>query len=141
MKITPKWILTKFEKLRGTDTYAKRWDELTPDSRFSLLGGISLDGDEIPVVAITAEPNPVIVTTKRIIWRSDGSQHQVPVTELASLKSLEYFHTSKLDMSKVVVTTSSGQEHVIQTGPGGTLFILWNLLLMFTRVRAGTLKS
>ena len=141
MKVTAKWILTKFQKLRGDNTDARSWDELSPRSQLQLLERIDLLKDEVPVVAMTAPPNPVVITTMRVIWRSNGSPRQIMVTELASVKSPEFLHKSKLDMSKLVVTTHSGQEHLLVTAQGDTLFILWNLLLMFTRVPTGSLDT
>lgn len=56
VKVTPKWISTKFEKVRGKYAYAKAWVEIPEHSQSSLLQGFDLDEDEVPVCAITAPP-------------------------------------------------------------------------------------
>lgn len=133
MKVTAKWISLKFEKLRGDNPYAKSWDEIPSDWQSSMLEAVHFDSDEAPVCAITASPNPVVITTKRMIWRSDAATTQhLLFSELASVEAPEFFHKSKLDISKLIITTRSGQEHSILTEPGTTLFVLWNLLLKFT---------
>lgn len=76
--------------------------------------------------------DPVVITTKRVVWHSNQSKHHLHLTELASVRAPEAFQTRKLDMSKLVVTTRSGEKHELVTARGETLFILWNLLLNFT---------
>ena len=114
--------------MRRTNPYAKAWEELSHDSQISTLCGVDLDNDEVPVVAITATPNPVVITTKRIVWCSNGLMRHVYFYDLACVEAPESFHKSKLDISAVLVTTRSGEQHYIKTKPGKTLFILWKLL-------------
>lgn len=141
MKITSRWILTKFRKLRGDNLDTREWEELSAGAQLQLLDGINLAENEVPVVAFTPPPNRIVVTTKRIIWRSDGPPRELPVTSISSVKSPEYMHKEKLKLSKVVITTRSGEEYTLATAPGKTLFILWNLLLMFTRVTPESERS
>ena len=133
MKITPKRIRVKFEKLRGDNPFAKTWEEVPHELQSSMLQGLVLDGGEIPVCAITAPPNPVVITASRIIWRSNSVTCHLPLTELSSVEAPESFHTDKLDMSQLLVTTNSGEKYLLVTAPGKTLFVLWNMLLSFTR--------
>lgn len=137
MKITSKWIRTKFERRRGDDPYSRLWEELPLGSRTLLLRGVVLETQEVPVCAITALPNPVVITTRHLVWRVGESPHSLRLNELASCQPPS-LPMSKLDMSKVVVKTHSGKEHLIETAPGKTLFVLWNVLLQFARPRASS---
>jgi hypothetical protein len=98
-----------------------------------MLQRLVLDSDEIPVCAITAPPNPIVITTNRTIWQSNSVTCHLRFTDLASIEAPESFHTGKLDMSQLLVTTNSGKRHPLFTAPGKTLFVLWSLLLNFTR--------
>jgi hypothetical protein len=133
VKITPRWIRTKFEKKRGNDPYSKAWDEIPEDCQSSMLQGVLLDNDEVPICAITAPPNPVVITAKRMVWRSNGLTHDLQLTDLESVEAPEALPVMKLDKSELLVTTRSGEKHLLATAPGKTLFVLWNLLLQFTR--------
>jgi len=84
---------------------------------------------------VTAPPNPIVITTNRIIWRADFSAHHIRFTELASVTAADSGQTGKLNLSQLELTTNSGEKHLIVTAPGKTLFVLWNLLLKFTRTR------
>jgi len=69
-----------------------------------MLQQLVLDSDEIPVCAITAPPNPVVITTNRMIWQSNSVTCHLRFTELASVEAPESFHIGKLDMSQLLVT-------------------------------------
>jgi len=140
VKITPKWIRLKFEKRRGNNPFAKAWDEIPEDWQCSMSQGMNLDNDEIPVCAITAPPNPLLITTKRMFWRSNAAVHHIKLTEVASVEAPESRHTSKSDVSKLLVTTHSGEKYLLVTEPGKTLFVLWNLVLQFTRKQRVTVE-
>jgi hypothetical protein len=129
VKITPKLVETKFQKLRGKNIYAKTWGQLSNDSQASILHGVVLDDDEVPVVAITAPPNPVVITTKQIVWRTENSVGHVLLNHLRRVEAPQSLQEHKLHNSKLLLLTHSGESYPIETVEGETLFILWNLLL------------
>ena len=67
MKTSAKQTAVKFRKLRGTNQYARPWDEFPPAEQLSMLEGVVLDRDEVPVVGIAGKLYPVVMTAKRII--------------------------------------------------------------------------
>src|SRR5204863_4241832 len=125
-----------FERLRGNNPFCRIWEEIPEDLRRSLLAGVVLGDGEIAVCAVTAPPNPVVITTNRIIWRAGFSAHYLWFTELASVTAADSGQTGKLNLSRLELTTNSGEKQLIVTAPGKTLFVLWNLLLKFTRTRS-----
>lgn len=98
-----------------------------------MLRGVVLGQGEIPICAITAPANPVVITSTRLLWRSNARLNCVRLDELVSVEAPERLQTKKMEMSKLLITTHSGKKHLVETAPGKTLFVIWNVLLQFAR--------
>lgn len=135
VKITAKLITTKFRKLRGDNTDIKLWEEFLAEEQSRLLNGIELFQDETPVIAALQGPSPVIITTARILWRSQEVSHSLRLDQIASVNAPEVMHVSKLDLAELELTDIEKNRHRLRTKPGKPLFIVWNLLLRLVRSR------
>lgn len=118
-----------FNKLRGDDPVVRLWEEIDSNEQLSLLQGIRLDPDEEPAVGIPEGPSPVVVTTKRIAWRSGNTLHDVSLGDVVAVNVPEFMEVSKLDLRRLWLVTRSGEEFLLETEPGTPFFVLWNFLL------------
>jgi hypothetical protein len=57
-----------FGKLRGDNTLVKTWEEFDAAQQSLILREFEFDSDEVPVIGIAEGRNPVVITTKRIVW-------------------------------------------------------------------------
>jgi|SRR5215510_7417749 len=118
-----------FNKLRGDNRFVKPWEDLDSDQRLSMLEGVKLDADEVPVIGIAEGPTRVMITTRRIFWSSDGSLLFLDLNEIATVKVPEFMESNKLDLHRLWLITRAGSEYALETQPGKPLFVLWNLLI------------
>ena len=118
-----------FNKLRGDGQTVKPWEELDSSQRFSVLEGIKLDTDEIPVVAITEGPSRVVITTKRIAWHSNSMSHDICLGEITTVRVPGFMESNKLDLHRLWLITRAGKEYPLETGPDKPFFVLWNFLI------------
>jgi hypothetical protein len=135
---SPKRIRFSFNKLRGDNAHAKTWEELDALQQSSMLEGVHLKRDELPVVAFVECRDPVVITTQRIVWRTNDGSRSVDLDEVASVNAPERFERRKDEVRQLMIKTHEGQEHLLETQPGEQLFVLWNLLLsIIKRPRTG----
>jgi len=125
----PERIRFIFNKLRGDNASTKTWEEFDSSQRCSILEGVHLNAGEVPVVGLTQCPNPVLITTQRVIWHTGEGPKTICLDEVASVQAPDFFESSKLDVHQLLITTHDGREHSLETQPGDPLFVLWNLLL------------
>ena len=85
------------------------------------------------MIAALQGPSPVIITTARILWRSQEVSHSLRLDQIASVNAPEVMHVSNLDLSELEITDIEKNRHGLRTKPGKPLFIVWNLLLRLVR--------
>ena len=134
VKITAKLIGVKFQKLRGDNTDIKAWDEFSPAEQSWLLGETQLRQDEVPVIATTQGPAPLVITTAQIFWRSQEVLHSLALDQIVAVKAPQIMNLSKLDVTELELTDVAGEKHLLRTKPGKPLFIIWNVLLKVGRI-------
>lgn len=118
-----------FNKVRGNNVDLKAWEEFDSFQQSFMLKGISLDSDDFPIVAMYEGPNKIIVTTKRIISRKGKSTCDVELNTITTITAPGFVESSKLDLNRLLLTTIDGSQYLVETPPGESLFVLWNLLL------------
>jgi len=121
-----------FDKHRGDGAFVKTWEEFDSGQQSLMLKGSKLSPDEVPVIGIVEGPNPLVITTKRILWHSHETQYSLDLSEINGVRVPEFVESNKLDLYRLWLITGSGKEYLVETKPGKPFFVLWNLLIRIT---------
>jgi hypothetical protein len=118
-----------FGKLRGDNTLVKTWEEFDSAQQSVILRAFKFHSDEVPVIGIAEGRNPVVITTKRIVWHLDEALRSLDLNAIAEVRVPDFAESNKLDLHRLWLRTREGSEFPVETEPGKPFFILWNLLI------------
>jgi hypothetical protein len=110
----------KFEKLlpAGGETNTKTWSSFSPAERRLLLAKMELLPNERPLIGMLEHKSRLLLTTKRIVWDAANSYHSIEIGKLDDVKAPDSKRVDKLDLHRLVLTTVTGEEYVLEVTPG-----------------------
>ncbi len=147
------WILTK--RFRGYETSGtKLFEHFGGSSRGRILDGVTLVGDETPVVAsIVSHDRWVLITTRRIIDRLPAKTVEIDVNAVTSAQSDFVIRAMKMDpverrddaailrlketAKEVQLTLASGDTYCLEVEPGDSYFGNYGDSALIDRARLG----
>ena len=118
-----------FSKLRGDNPLVKTWEEFNPAQQSLISREFKFDSDEIPVIGIAEGRNPVVITTKRIVWHLNEAVRSLDLSSIGEVKVPDFAESNKLDLHRLWLRTNEGKEYPVETESGKPFFVLWNLLI------------
>ncbi len=122
-----------FKKQRGMNAVLKMWEELNRVQQLFVLEGVQLDPDEVPIIGCADDTMRMVITTRRLIWRSAATVHGLDLDNIAAVNVPGFFESSKHDVHELRLVARDGAEFQLDTALGEPLFILWNFLLGIRR--------
>jgi hypothetical protein len=72
---------------------------------------LRLESDEEPAVGIVEGPSDVLITTKRIVWRSGQTSREVRLDHTATVNVPDFMDSNKLDLYGLWLITTEGGEY------------------------------
>ncbi|HLJ87800.1 MAG TPA: hypothetical protein VKZ53_13325 [Candidatus Angelobacter sp.] len=112
----------------------KGWEELPATQQAYLSSALQLNEGELPMVAFVDGPMPIVLSPRRLIWQAQGKACSILFAEMNDINAPDRFHVFKSDLCRLRIVTDKGEEHLLETKPGSSLFALWNLLLKLSHL-------
>jgi len=136
--------MTEAEKLKNTlaaifqrkghdGRYTRIFENLEPSQQDVLLRMVLLNSGELPVIgSFESEGNWLVITTERIVWRSQGKIQNLSIHDIWHVKAdlLKMVATGirKHELHELQVETVSHENQTIELEEGAPLIGVWNAL-------------
>ena len=137
------------KKFRGYETSGtKLFEHFDESCRRRILDGVTLVGDETPVIAsIVGQDRWVLITTRRIIDRSPAKIVEIDINAVANAQPDFFVRALKMDpverrdeaailrlketAKEIQLTLASGDTYCLEVEPGDSYFGMLNILVHF----------
>jgi hypothetical protein len=104
------------------------WERILPAERDRLRRDLQLSNEDAPVIAMSDVGNPLAVTTRDIIWRSEGVSQRLQLDEIRRVDAPGFDISDKASLHQLSLTTNGGQSFILEVPKGESFFVVWNFL-------------
>src|SRR5215470_5206743 len=123
-----KFIADKWSSL---DPSIKSWESLTDAERAGILNFIALKPGELPLAVLPDAPNPLMLSSYRLVWTSGGQVTELDLNHISRVQPPKDWNHDKLSLHTVKIESSDHRQHALELPAGKTCFSVWNLILRF----------
>jgi hypothetical protein len=122
-----------FSRKGGSGETTRLWDDWDDDSRAAVLGKISFEPEELPVLlAHSKAGGATLLTTRRLICDAGSA----PVREVVGVEAAKFTENRKDQLTELDVELSTGRSLRVAVQSGSSYFALWSVLLNIARRNA-----
>ena len=112
------------------DSAIRTWESLSEEQR-GILNFIALHPEEIPLAALVDGPNPLMISSHRVVWLSNEQVIDIDLNRISQIKPRKDWNYDKLGLHTLVITTDDSKQYCLETPLGKACFSIWNLILRF----------